>query len=102
MKVTLKKIPPLPAAKLVAVIYGCFGLIFIPFFAIAAIAGVASQEEGSGIAAGMSIFMAILMPLMYVVMGFVGTLVGCFIYNLAAGWVGGIELEFDETSIESR
>ncbi len=101
MKVTLKKIPPLPAAKLVAVIYGCFSLIFIPFFAIAALAGMLSGEEGAGIAAGMGIVMAILMPLMYIAIGFVATLVGCFIYNLAAGWVGGIELEFDETSIGS-
>lgn len=101
MKVSLKKIPPLPAAKLVAVIYGCFSLIFIPFFVIASLAGFLSQEEGAGIAAGMGIVMAILMPLFYVVMGFVATLVGCFIYNIAAGWVGGIELEFDESSIES-
>ncbi|MBD5782514.1 hypothetical protein IEN85_23650 [Pelagicoccus sp. NFK12] len=101
MKVTLKQIPPLPAAKLVAVIYGCFSLIFIPFFAIAAIGGFLSGEEGAGIAAGMGIVMAILMPLFYVAMGFVATLVGCFIYNIAAGWVGGIELEFDESSIES-
>lgn len=100
MKVTLKKIPPVPAAKLVAVIYGCFGLIFIPIFAIGALAGALSGEEGAGIAAGMGIVMAILMPLFYVAMGFIVTLIGCFIYNLAAGWVGGIELEFDETSIE--
>lgn len=101
MKVTLKQIPPLPAAKLVAVIYGCFSVIFIPFFAIAALAGALSGEEGAGIAAGMGIIMAILIPLLYIAMGFVANLIGCVIYNLAAGWVGGIQLEFDETSVDS-
>jgi len=101
MKVKLKRIPPLPAAKLTAVIYGCFSLVFIPFMIIASIAGLATQAEGAGIAAGMGLFMVILLPIIYIILGFVGTLVGCFIYNLAAGWVGGIELEFDEMNIDA-
>ena len=32
-------------------------------------------------------------PLLYGLMGFVGSLIGASLFNLAAGWVGGIELE---------
>lgn len=96
MKVKLKRIPPLPAAKIAAAIYGCISLIFVPFMLIGTIAGIASGVEGAGAAAGMGLFVLILIPIFYIVAGFVGTLIGCFIYNLAAGWIGGIELEFDQ------
>jgi len=29
-------------------------------------------------------------------MGFVMTAISCLVYNLIAGWTGGIELEFEE------
>ncbi len=96
MKVKLKRIPPLPAAKIAAAIYGCLSLIFVPFMLIGTIAGLASGVEGSGAAAGLGLFMFILIPIFYIAAGFIGTLIGCFIYNLVAGWIGGIELEFDQ------
>jgi hypothetical protein len=38
---------------------------------------------------------ALLMPIFYAVMGFVFGVVGAFIYNVLAKWVGGIELEVE-------
>lgn len=43
---------------------------------------------------GMPFFM--MMPFMYGGMGFVMTAIGCAIYNLIAGWTGGIEVEVEE------
>jgi hypothetical protein len=37
--------------------------------------------------------MAIAMPIIYAVMGVVGGAIGAALYNLVAGWVGGIEVE---------
>ena len=39
---------------------------------------------------------AIAMPIMYGVFGVVGGAIGAALYNLVAGWVGGIEVELDE------
>ena len=95
MKVRIKKIPPLQAAKIAAAIYGCMSLVFVPFMAIFAIAGAAAPGGDAAVAAGMGIGMMIFMPVMYIIMGFVGTLIGTAIYNLIAGWLGGIELHFE-------
>lgn len=101
MKVKLKRIPPLAAAKVTAIIYSCFSLIFVPIMIIGAVAGAMSPAEGSGVAAGAGIAMMILMPVFYIAGGFLMTLIGCAIYNLVAGWVGGIELEFETMETEA-
>ncbi|MCH6255791.1 DUF3566 domain-containing protein [Puniceicoccaceae bacterium K14] len=98
MKVTLKRIPPVPAAKVAGMIYACFGLIFIPFLLIAAMAGSLSGDESAFLAAGLGVGMAIMMPIGYGILGFIGALIGCFIYNLIAGWVGGVELELEDSA----
>lgn len=98
MKVKLSRIPPLPAAKLAAAVYGCLSLVFVPFMLIGGIAGFASGIEGS--VAGMGMLMIIMIPVLNIVTGFIATLVGCFVYNLAAGWMGGIELHFDPSDVE--
>lgn len=45
--------------------------------------------------AGFGILFAIAMPLLYACIGAVGTLIAAALYNLVAGWVGGIEVEFE-------
>ena len=39
----------------------------------------------------MSWWLLIVMPVMYLVLGFIFTLVGAWVYNLVAGQVGGLE-----------
>ena len=39
------------------------------------------------------LFLAIMMPLLYAGMGFVIGALSAVIYNLVAGWIGGIEIE---------
>ncbi len=41
---------------------------------------------------------ALVFPLIYGVGGFLFTALGCAIYNMVAGWVGGIEVEADESA----
>jgi hypothetical protein len=41
----------------------------------------------------------ILMPIMYGIMGFIGGIISAALYNLLAGIIGGIEMNFD-TSYE--
>jgi hypothetical protein len=44
---------------------------------------------------GLGIGFAILVPLIYAVMGFVSGAIGALIYNLVASWIGGIEVEVE-------
>ncbi len=87
MKIRVKRIAPLQAGKMLAGIYALFSLILIPILLVASIAG-----GGASIPVGM----AIGMPLLYIVLGFVGGIVGAVFYNLVAGWLGGFEIDYEQ------
>ena len=97
----LKRIAPLQAGKILAVLYGCMGLIFLPFIALAGVAGALAQHAQStaavpaALTAGLLFVVAIFMPIAYAVMGFVIGIVGAAIYNLIARWIGGFEIEVE-------
>jgi len=104
MKRRIKRIAPLQAGKMLGVLYGCLGLIFLPFIALAALLGVfaqqAQQVQGNqtgpaAIAAGMMVILGLLIPLIYGVMGFIFGVIIAAIYNLIAQWIGGIEVEVE-------
>jgi hypothetical protein len=75
-------------AKFLGVLYLLMGLVFVPFFLLMG----AFAPEGT---AGFGTMFAIAMPVLYGVMGIVGGAVGAGLYNLVAGWIGGIEVEID-------
>jgi hypothetical protein len=77
------------SAKFLGVLYALFGAIFIPFFLLLGM----FAPEGSG--AGFGTVFAILMPVMYGVFGVIGGAIGAALYNLVAGWIGGIEVEME-------
>jgi hypothetical protein len=76
------------SAKVLGVLYLLFGLLFVPFFLLMGAFG----PEG---AAGFGTVFALGMPLMYAVFGLIGGAIGAALYNLVAGWVGGIEIEME-------
>jgi hypothetical protein len=78
-------------AKFLAVLYGLFGLIFVPFFLLV---GMFSPEGSGGFGFGM--VFALAMPVIYAVMGVIGGVIGALLYNLVAGWVGGLEMELED------
>lgn len=75
-------------AKMLGTIYTLFGVVLIPIFLLATMYAPDAAGFGVGV--------AVALPLIYGVIGFVFTAVGCLIYNLVAGWVGGIEIEIEE------
>ena len=76
------------SAKFLGVLYALFGAIFIPFFLLIDM----FAPEGTG---GFGTVFALAMPIIYGLMGVIGGAIGAALYNLVAGWVGGIEIEFD-------
>ena len=76
------------SAKFMGVLYLLFGLIFVPFFLLM---GMFAPAEDSGFPFGM--MLAVAMPVLYGIFGVIGGAIGAALYNLVAGWVGGIEVE---------
>jgi hypothetical protein len=79
-------------AKVLGVLYALMGVVLMPIFLIAA----RFSPSESGLSSGF----ALALPVIYGLGGFVGTAIGCFIYNFVAGMVGGIEIEVDDRPAE--
>jgi hypothetical protein len=97
----IRRIAPLQAGKMLAVVYGCMGLIFLPFFVLAGMLGAFAQHAQSdqtapaALVGGIMLGMGIFMPIIYGGMGFISGVVGAALYNLVARWIGGFEVEVE-------
>ncbi len=94
----IKRIDLLSAGKIGGIIAAAIGLIAgVMFFLFSSMFGamMGSMPGNHGAAAGMIGGAAgiIVLPIMYGIFGFIGAIIQAFIYNLAAGWVGGIRIE---------
>jgi len=91
----IKRVGPVSCAKIAATIYAVFGLLIGGVFSLVALAGgfASDASEFAGIGAMLGVAAIIVFPIFYGALGFVGTLVAAWFYNLAAGFVGGVEIE---------
>lgn len=95
----LKRIGALSLARLAAGLYAIIGLLVGAIFAVAAmvgatiggVAGDSSPLLGLIFGVGAVVFL----PLMYGVLGALGALLIAGLYNLLAGWLGGVELTLE-------
>lgn len=95
VKRRIKRIAPLQLGKMLALLYGIIGLIFIPFFLfMTAFSSQMPADQRTGVMA-MGVGMAIAAPILYAVFGFIGGIIGACIYNLLAKFAGGIEVEVE-------
>ncbi|HTJ24821.1 MAG TPA: hypothetical protein VMA36_01530 [Candidatus Limnocylindria bacterium] len=93
VSVRLRRIAPIQAGVVAAVVYGLIG---IPL-ALIYMAMLAASPQTRGLA-----FAAILAPVAYAILGFIGGALTAWLFNVAAGWVGGVELTFDQTPVADR
>jgi hypothetical protein len=101
-KMVIKRFGVLSAAKLYAVVMAAIGLIIgIPLGLIMMVIGAAVMSMGrdggapGGVGIGMGLFYMIGLPIMYGLMGFIFGALGALVYNMAAGFLGGLELELE-------
>ncbi|MGE5175908.1 MAG: hypothetical protein ACM3JJ_05970 [Hyphomicrobiales bacterium] len=98
MKLELKRIAPLRAANVAALVYGLltcvFAILFAPFFLLM---GLVSQNHG-GAAFGplFALGMMVLYPIIGVVVGWLTGLFGAWFYNLVIRISGGLLFDLDE------
>ena len=102
-KLQIKKLGVLSVAKIQAAILVVISLLIsIPYGLIIMVFGAAMMGGGGrgGFAAGggsivVGILVMIGLPIMYGIIGFIGGAISALLYNLFAGFVGGIEIEVE-------
>ena len=98
MRKRLKKVSVFQTAKVAAVLYGLLGLVFAPIFLLIGMFAPGASDEAGLLGLGAGVAGAVLVPVMYAVFGFIGTAIACVLYNIIAGFTGGIEFELEDVS----
>ena len=86
----LKRVGPLSAGKISGIIGVVFGVI------AGLILALFSSALGGSFLGGNWFIQLIGLTLIYAVGGFVGGVIYAALYNLVAGWVGGVQIELDD------
>ncbi|MDT5157716.1 MAG: hypothetical protein QOC99_586 [Acidobacteriota bacterium] len=100
-KMQIKRVGIFSYAKITAVTCAAFGLIFGVLYGLIIIifgAAMLTGRNTAGAGAGsivVGLFIMIGFPLFYAILGFIMGAFGAVVYNVAAGFVGGIELELE-------
>ena len=96
---TLNRIGPGSAFKVGLVTYAIVGLIIgviMALFSMVAgsLGGLSNQAIGArAFGFGLGLGAVIIAPILYGLIGGVAAAIGAVIYNLVAGWVGGLEVD---------
>ena len=90
----LKRIAPTSAFKVGFVTNGFLGLLLGAVCTAIALAGIQFAPHAHLPFAGrVGIFAVIFCPIVYGLLGGIGAAIGAAIYNLASGWVGGLQVD---------
>jgi len=96
----LKHIDVLSAAKVSAVLAAIWGfiiaLISLPFITMAGTAIGGASSAGFNVApllVGFGAASIIIAPIVMAVLGFISGAIAAFLYNVVAGWIGGVKLD---------
>ena len=99
---TVKRIGPGSAFKVGLVLYGILGLFLGCMMAlISMVAGSLTGMAGADasltkmMGIGMGFGAIIIFPVLYGVIGGIFAALGAAVYNLVAGWVGGLEVDIN-------
>jgi hypothetical protein len=93
---TINKLGVMSVGKVMGAVYGLMGLIFGAIVALVSLAGasIGTVEDASPMFGALfGVGAVIFLPLLYGCFGFIGGLLTAAIYNLVAGWCGGVEIE---------
>jgi len=97
----ITKVGVMSLGKLMGLLYAAIGIIFGLLYALFAVVGGGAMMAmgggdgamGGGMMMGMGIAAVIILPIFYGVLGFIGGLITALLFNLAAKYTGGLEIE---------
>jgi len=98
-KLTLNRLGVLSCAKVAGAVYAGLGLLIGMIFSFIALLGTAigvASEGGPEALLGLlfGVGAVIILPIVYGIFGVIGGIIAALLYNLVAGAVGGVEMEF--------
>ena len=106
MVTRLRHVAVVQLALVLAVLYAMIGVIIgLVWWLVLSPIMIAGMKSGMGGAAGMGAltgmgFLAIIFfPIFYGIVGFIAGLIYAALYNLAAGWTGGVEMTFEQVPV---
>jgi hypothetical protein len=88
MKKQLTYIAPLRAGVVLGTLYAIGSLLIVPIFLLVTLIG---NKAGAPNPAIFGFGLAIALPIIYAIGGFIGGMIAAAIYNLVAQWTGGFE-----------
>ncbi len=91
----IKRVGPLSFAKVTGTLYANLGVLIGGVISIVSLLGgfASGKPEGAVFGAFLGVGAIIVVPILYAAAGFVMTLIGAALYNLIAGFVGGVEID---------
>ena len=91
----IRRIGPMSIARLSGMLYAVFGLVAGGIISLVAMAGGFGADSGGATPFGgiIGVGAVLVLPICYGLLGFVASLIAAWIYNVAAGVVGGIEVD---------
>jgi hypothetical protein len=94
----LKSVGVMSLGKIAGTLYGLMGVLIGGILALFSTLGLAlgqgsSSQAPAWFAAIFGVGAIVFVPIVYGIMGFIGGLITALLYNLLAGFVGGIEME---------
>jgi hypothetical protein len=91
----ITRIVPLSCGRVAGVLYGAMGLVVGAIVSVAALAGGFSAGEALGPLTGgiIGVGAIVLLPLFYGGLGFIVAVIAAWLYNIAAGVTGGLEID---------
>jgi hypothetical protein len=78
-------------------LYGAMGLLLAPVFLIMSALSANLPADQRGIFALMGVGFSFAAPFLYAAIGFIIGVIGAAVYNLVAKWIGGIEVEMEQS-----
>jgi len=96
----LRSVNPLQFGLVLGLIYALLGFIFALLYALFGAAFLSAMHAGyPGAMPMMGIGLVIAAPIFYFVAGFLVGLVTGALFNLVAGWIGGLEVTFEAPTV---
>ena len=96
MKIQISRLSPHQNAKVFAVLMAIASLLFVvPMFFAFQFMPMGVDARGNPVEPPSALF-ALLFPFMYLVMGYVMVIAGCWLYNVMFKLLGGFEYEIRE------
>ena len=93
----IKRVGPLSCAKIAGVLYAALGAFIGVLVALFSLTGALAADSfgRGGLGAVIGLGAIVIAPIFYGCLGFVFALIAAALYNVVAGFTGGVELDVD-------